>query len=99
MVRVTHPFHPLRGQEFVLLERRSTWGEERVYFHDETGRLRRLPASWTSAAAPNAFEVLSAGRSAFRVEDLLHLVGLIARHREANTNAGSKSGKRKASRK
>lgn len=83
----------------MLLERRSTWGEERVYFHDDTGRLRRLPASWTSAAAPNAFEVLSAGRSAFRVEDLLHLVGLIARHLEASGTAGSKSGKRKASKK
>ncbi|WP_208461047.1 DUF5372 family protein, partial [Paraburkholderia mimosarum] len=33
LVRVTHPFHPLRGQEFVLLERRCAWGEERVYFH------------------------------------------------------------------
>ncbi|WP_407643023.1 DUF5372 family protein [Caballeronia glebae] len=99
LVRVTHPFHPLLGQEFVLLERRSTWGEERVYFHDDSGRLRRLPASWTSAAPPIAFEVLSAGRSAFRVEDLLHLVGLIARHREASDTAGSKSGRRKTSRK
>ncbi|WP_159907969.1 DUF5372 family protein [Caballeronia humi] len=99
LVSVTHPFHPLRGQEFVLLERRSTWGEERVYFHDDAGRLRRLPASWTSVAAPNAFEVLSAGRSAFRVEDLLHLVGLIARHREASGTAGSKSGRLKTSKK
>ncbi|MEX3953668.1 DUF5372 family protein [Paraburkholderia sp. EG287B] len=99
LVRVTHPFHPLRGQEFVLLERRCAWGEERVYFHDVSGRLRRLPASWTSVSAPDPFEVLSEGRSTFRVEDLLHLVGLIARHREISATAGTKSVKRKSSRK
>jgi hypothetical protein len=81
-VRITHPFHPLHGREYVLVECRSAWGEERVYFHDDAGRLRRLPAAWTSAAAPSAFEVLSAGRSHFRVEDLLRLVALIARQSE-----------------
>ncbi|WP_409372334.1 DUF5372 family protein [Paraburkholderia mimosarum] len=99
LVRVTHPFHPLRGQEFVLLERRCAWGEERVYFRDVSGRLRRLPASWTSVSAPEPFEVLSAGRSTFRVEDLLHLIGLIARHREISATACTKSVKRKSSRK
>ena len=81
-MRITHPFHPLHGREFVLVERRNAWGEERVCFHDDAGRLRRLPAAWTSAAAPNAFEALSAGRSHFRVEDLLRLVALIARQSE-----------------
>jgi hypothetical protein len=64
------------------VDRRTTWGEDRVYYHDETGRLRRLPAAWTSMALPTPFEALSAGRSHFRVEDLLQLVGLIARQRE-----------------
>jgi len=44
--RVTHPFHPWCGRTFELLERRTTWGEDRVYFHDEAGQLRRLPAAW-----------------------------------------------------
>jgi len=86
-VRVTHPFHPLHGREFTLVDYRNTWGEERVYFHDDSGRLRRLPAAWTSAAAPCAFEVISAGRSHFRVEDLLRLVALIARQNEAVRSA------------
>ncbi|MCB1873320.1 MAG: hypothetical protein KDI49_15190 [Gammaproteobacteria bacterium] len=30
--RVTHPFHPLLGREFTLVDRRTTWGEDRVYF-------------------------------------------------------------------
>jgi transposase len=61
----------------------SAWGEDRVYFHDETGRLRRLPAAWTSAAPPDAFVEISAGRSHFRTEDLLQLAALIARQRQA----------------
>jgi hypothetical protein len=70
----------LLGCAFELLDRRSVWGEERVYFRDDSGRLRRLPAAWTDAGAPNAFVTLSAGRSYFLVEDLLQLVALIERH-------------------
>jgi hypothetical protein len=38
-----------------------------------------LPAAWTSAAAPDLFVTISAGRSHFRIEDLLQLVALIDR--------------------
>lgn len=32
--QVTHPFHPLFGQVFVLVTVHRNWGEERVYYHD-----------------------------------------------------------------
>jgi hypothetical protein len=99
LFRVTHPFHPLYGREFMLVDRRNTWGENRVYFHDDVGNLKRMPAAWTSAAAPNAFETVSAGRSYFRIEDLLQLATLIARHREANGPTKGRAGKRRPSRK
>ena len=41
--RVTHPFHPLHGRTFPLVDCRQTWGEDRVYFHDDSGQLARLP--------------------------------------------------------
>ena len=66
-----------------MVDRRSAWGEDRVYFHDDTGRLRRLPAAWTSAAPADPFVAISAGRSHFRVEDLLQLATLVARQRLA----------------
>ena len=81
--RVTHPFHPLFGREFVLIERRNAWGEERVYFHDDAGRLRRLATAWTNAVAPDPFETVSAGRSHFRVDNLLQLAALSARMSDA----------------
>ncbi|MCL0095929.1 Y4bD/Y4pK family protein [Dehalococcoidia bacterium] len=77
--RVVHPFHPLYGQEFELITYRNNWGEERVFFHDSGGRLRSMPASWTSVAAPHPFVAMAAGRALFRVEDLLALVALLRR--------------------
>jgi len=99
LFRVTHPFHPWCGRTFELLERRTTWGEDRVYFHDDTGQLRRLPAAWTSAAAPSPFEVLAGGRSLFRVADLLQLAALIARQRAAQAARESQPKPSRASRK
>ena len=46
-------------------------------WEDERGEVRSLPASWTSAGEEDAFRVMSAGRSAFRVEDLLELVEVV----------------------
>jgi hypothetical protein len=93
------PSIPSFGREFVLIERRNAWGEERVYFHDDTGRVRRLTAAWTSAVAADPFASVSAGRSHFRVDDLLHLVALIARQSEAQGSVGASSRQRKVSRK
>jgi hypothetical protein len=97
LFHVTHPFHRLFGREFALIERRNAWGEERVYFHDDAGRLRRLPAAWTSAAAPNLLAAISAGRSHFRVGDLLRLVALIARQNETSRTSRASSSARRVS--
>lgn len=98
-LQITHPFYPLRGKTFKLIERRTTWGEDRVYFHDEKGEFRRMPSAWTSVSARRVFETISAGRSHFRVEDLLQLVALIAQEKQANQCAGPARRKAKASRK
>ena len=76
--QITHPFHPLSGRIFELITRRCNWGEERVYYHDEAGRLCSLPLAWTNLAFTDPFVSLAAGRSAFRVTDLLELARLIA---------------------
>jgi hypothetical protein len=60
-----------------LIQRRQGWGEDRVDYLDHGGRIRMIPASWTSLAAADPFVSVSAGRSWFRVEDLLVLTRLI----------------------
>ena len=74
---MTHPFHPLRGREFLLVTYRHNWGEDWVYFHDDEGRLSSLPAPWTSLVPPDPVMVMGEGRSAFRVQDLLELTRLL----------------------
>jgi Family of unknown function (DUF5372) len=74
---VTHPFHPLFGREFQLVTYRQNWGEDRVYFHDDTGQLVALPARWTSVFPSDPFAVLSAGRSPFCFAQLLELARMI----------------------
>jgi hypothetical protein len=58
---------------------RHTWGEQRVYFHDDDGRLCSLPAAWTSEALPDPFLALAQGRSLFHIDDLLRLAALLRR--------------------
>ena len=87
---VTHPFHPLRGQKFSLLMHRKTWGEDRVFFYDEQGQLKSLPASWTSFGAVDPFVALSGGQALFRPEDLLKLADLLdeIRKRDLSNTSG-----------
>ena len=59
------------------MERRRYWGMDRVWWVDESDRVRSLPTAWTSEAEEDAFVLLSGGRSAFRPEDLLALADLL----------------------
>jgi len=75
--RVTHPFHPLYGRKFALVTCRHDWGEDRVYYHDDEGKLSSLPSAWTTVSAVDPFVVLAAERSPFRLPDLLELCRLL----------------------
>jgi hypothetical protein len=75
--QVTHPFHPFHGRWFVLVVHQHNWGDDRLYFYHDNGCLIGLPVQWTSLSPPDPFVVLSAGRSAFRCEDLLELARMI----------------------
>src|SRR5712691_2047622 len=91
--RVTHPYHPLFGREYKLVTYCHGWGSHRVYFHDDAGRLRKIPACWTNVVADDPFVVVPAGRPAFRVADLLTLADLIEvlqpRRRRGETRCAS----------
>lgn len=71
--RVTHPFHPLLGNEYELVGRHLTWGEDRVLYYGTEGRLKSFLVNITDLFPIDAFTRISAGRSAFRVDDLLEL--------------------------
>ena len=78
---VINPHHPLKGQRLKLVTYRHNWSEDRVYFHDSGGRLRSIPACWTTVLPADAFVALAAGRCLFRYEDLLKLADLMEKVR------------------
>jgi len=61
----------------VLATRKQNWGEDRVMFFDGHGRLRSMLTSWTNLTGEDAFAQVSAGRSWFRIDDLLKLAVLL----------------------
>ena len=84
--RITHPFHPWSGQEFELVTYLHAWGENRVYFNKEHEHLVSVPASWTDLVPEDPLVYLAAGRSPFRVVDLIELAQLVERLRLASVN-------------
>ena len=85
--RITHPFHPLRGAEYELVTRKLNWGEDRVFYYDSSGNLKSLLTNVTDVVSKDAFDHISAGQSAFRVDDLLELRRLLDRRKEADKGA------------
>ena len=74
---MTHPFHPLHGREFELVEIASVMGVGLVHYTADDGALRIIRQAFTSVAAVDPFTRVAAGRSAFRVSDLLALAALL----------------------
>lgn len=72
---------PWFGQEFELVTYLHTWGENRAYFHKGGDHLVSVPANWTDIVPEDPVVKLAAGRSHYRVEDLVELVELIERLR------------------
>ena len=61
----------------MLATRKQNWGEDRVMFFDQQGRLRSLPAAWTNVDPPGARTQAAAGRAYLRADDLLTLSALV----------------------
>ena len=65
------------------MTRKLTWGEDRVFYYDSAGALKSFLSNVTDLVAEDAFDRVSAGRSAFRVDDLLDLRRLLDKSKMA----------------
>ena len=86
---MTHPFHPLSGREYEVVEHRQNWGEDRVCLRDGDGELFSLLAGWTDVAAVDPFTVIAAGRCPFTTDDLLAVADLVDRFRARRDGGGT----------
>jgi hypothetical protein len=75
------------GAEYELVTRKLTWGEDRVFYYDPGGKLKSLLTNVTDVSSKDAFDRISAGRSAFRVDDLLELRRLLDKRKQGSTGA------------
>lgn len=57
-----------------------------MYYHDDAGRLRQLPITWTSLSAEDPVVVAGAGCSPFKLADLLELAHLVEQLRADDPN-------------
>ncbi len=88
-MRVTHPFHPLRGQQFVSVGTRyGRYGTQILLVLDD-GLVRGVARQWTDLVAPDPEVVIGEARAIVRVRDLLELDKLVAQlRRRGGTNSG-----------
>lgn len=70
-MRITPPFHPDCGRGFNLISQH--WGEDRIVYAGDDGRLRTISMAFTHLAAADAFRLVADDRAAFRTIDLMAL--------------------------
>ena len=75
--KIIHPFIPQYNNEYEFVDRRQSWGQDRVVYFDKNGDAATIPTSWTDVAEPDLFNLQSAGRCNFRYADLAELAKLI----------------------
>jgi hypothetical protein len=57
------PFIRWVGRTFQLIECSQTWGEYRVFFHDDAGQFARLPRQWTDLVADDPTVIVAIGNT------------------------------------
>ncbi len=80
--KIIHPFNPMYQKVYKLIERKMAWNEDRVFFVDEKGDYRSIPASWTNICDVDPFVKISSGKSYFKFNDLLLLRKLLNQIRQ-----------------
>ena len=79
LVRVTHPFHPLCGQQLICVgERYNRYGKRLLQQLDEA-TVCSVPLQWTDIVSADPELVMGGGRALLRVVDLMELEGLVTR--------------------
>lgn len=78
-MRITHPFHPCRGEQFVCVGERITRAGKRLLLRFSETAVHLIPPQWTDRVVPDMETALGKGRALFRVSDLIELADLVER--------------------
>lgn len=78
-MRVTHPFHPLTGQQLVCVGERYNRYGTRLLLRCDDETVSSVPPQWTDVVALDPEVVIGRKRAVARVADLMELERLVAR--------------------
>jgi hypothetical protein len=78
-VRITHPFHPLSGQQLVCVGERYGRSGRRLLLRVDGEIICSVPPQWTDLVGPDPEIVMGKQRALFRVADLIELARLVDR--------------------
>jgi len=78
--KISHPFHPQRGQRFAILKTRRVSGVDTLVLRSEGQGPNSVPREWTDQAEPSPYAGLAASELVFdftRLLDLAELLGAL----------------------
>ena len=75
---MTHPFHPLSGQQLVCVGERYNRYGKRLLLQVDAETVCSVPPQWTDVVVPDLELAMGKGRALLRVSDLLELAQLVA---------------------
>jgi len=75
--KITHPFHPQRGQRFAILRTRRVSGVDTLILRSEGQGPNSVPREWTDQADPSPYAGLEESELAFDFCRLLELAELL----------------------
>jgi hypothetical protein len=74
---IRHPFHPLKGQRFLVLKERRVAGTDTLILRNTERGSFAVAKEWTDRAAPSPYEALGMTPGRLDVQFLLDLVTLV----------------------
>ena len=84
--QINHPFHPQSGCRIQVIKVQHFKTGEALVFYRTDKKLVTMPLAWTDLDSPDPFITLSAGRSPFRLTDLVQLAKLVKEVGQAHEN-------------
>ena len=79
LVRVTHLFHPLSGQQLLCVGERYNRYGKRLLLRVDDATVCSVPPQWTDLVAADPELVIGQGRALLRLVDLMQLEILVRR--------------------
>jgi hypothetical protein len=77
-VKIIHPFHPLKNQEFEFINLKQTWGQDRVFFRDSKSKIVSIPTNWTDYYEEIPFIKQAKGRAILDFKNMKELSHMLA---------------------